>query len=312
MMDDPGKLLALSAALCWTISTVAFTNAGKRIGSLPVNVIRMVLAIALLTLFEGLTRGQWIPATAGPRAWLWLSLSGFIGFFVGDLFLFKAMTVIGSRLSSLVMSLAPPTAAVVGWLWIGETMELRSLIGMAVTISGVSWVVMEQQSDPNGVTTRPSLSGLLYALVGAMGQGVGVVMAKAAFTPLPGADAEGIPGVMEASLIRALAGTVGFIALISWWRRWPSIFRACRRARPMTITSIGAFAGPFLGVALLMQSIQTIPTGVAQTIVAIVPVLILPFVIVVERERVSGRAAVGALIAVAGVALLFYGNGAAN
>jgi len=115
-----------------------------------------------------------------------------------------------------------------------------------------------------------------------------------------------ITGALDASIIRALAGTTGFILLTFWLKRWGNAGRACLKPVPMIITATGAFAGPFLGVALLMVSIQTISTGVAQTIVALVPVLILPIVIFVEKERVSGRAAIGAVIAVAGVGLLFY------
>ena len=309
MIDDPGKLWALLSTLCWTVSTLAFTNAGRRIGSLPVNVIRMTLAVALFMMLEFAYQGQWLPLNLPPRVWFWLSLSGFVGFFGADLFMFKAMTLIGSRLPSLIVSLAIPTAAIVGWLWVDEALGPLSLVGMAVTITGVSWVVMEQQTDRNGVAIQTSLRGIIYAIIGAVGQGIGMVIAKVGITPLPGAEAAAAPNAFQISLIRALAGAIGFALLTCWLRRWPAVARACRQRRPLAITSLGAIAGPFLGVTLLMRSIQTIPTGMAQTIVSIVPVLILPFIVLIEKERVSWRAVLGALIAVGGVSLLIFGAG---
>ena len=78
--------------------------------------------------------------------------------------------------------------------------------------------------------------------------------------------------------------------------RQPSIARA---------VIAGAILGPFLGVWLSLIAVKYVEAGIAATIMATVPVLILPLVVLIYREKVSPRAVFGALVAVGGVAMLF-------
>ncbi|HAN95362.1 MAG TPA: EamA family transporter, partial [Firmicutes bacterium] len=100
-----GELAALTAALCWSLNSLAFEAAGRRVGSLAVNYLRIFVAFPLLTLTAWLTRGLALPLDAPPQAWLWLSISGLVGFVFGDIFLFRAFVEIGSRISLLIRSL---------------------------------------------------------------------------------------------------------------------------------------------------------------------------------------------------------------
>jgi drug/metabolite transporter (DMT)-like permease len=95
------------------------------------------------------------------------------------------------------------------------------------------------------------------------------------------------------------------VLLFAAIRAWPVLASAFRDRRALGTTAFGSFFGPFLGVSLSLTAVQFIPAGVAQTIMGIVPVLIIPFAILVRKERVSPRAIAGAVLAVAGVAILF-------
>jgi drug/metabolite transporter (DMT)-like permease len=178
-----GEILALTAAFCWAISSISFSKAGRRVGSLPVNIIRLATAMAFLAALNAVVRHKWVPTDAGVHNWVWLSLSGFVGFFLGDLFLFRAFVMIGPRLSTLLMTLAAPVAAITGRLWIDERIGWYSLVGMAVTITGVSWVVMERPMDKDGKVIHVAPLGVLYGALGATGQGVGLVLGKIGMRP---------------------------------------------------------------------------------------------------------------------------------
>lgn len=296
-----GNFLALGAALCWTASTLFFSEAGRRIGSLQVNVIRLVLALVFLSVYGRVARGLWIPIDFSRENWFWLSLSGFVGFFLGDLFLFRAMVLIGPRLSSLLMALAPPTAALTGWVCMNETLGLREILGMLITLFGVGWVVLERPVNSDGAPLRISPTGVVLAILGAAGQGVGLVMSKQGMLNC----SQGLDTAMAATQIRAITGLSAFLLLSFVLRRIGKLSIATRNLPALGLTTGGAIAGPFLGVAFLMRAIQIIPPGVAQTITATVPVLILPVLILVYKERISWRAALGAAIAVGGISLLF-------
>ena len=175
-----GQVAALATAFCWTVTAMAFESAGKRVGSLPVNLLRLLMAIVFLSLYSLVVRGRLFPTDASAHAWLWLSISGIIGFLLGDLFLFRAFVVIGSRISMLIMAAVPPMTAVLGWMIMGERLSLMSMVGMGLTMAGIIWVVLERgrgETDATGVSRggRP-LAGILMAFGGAFGQAVGLVL----------------------------------------------------------------------------------------------------------------------------------------
>lgn len=296
-METPllGEFAALGTACCWAATAMAFESAGRRIGSLPVNLIRLVIGFGFLSAFLWITRGRPFPTDASAHAWLVLGLSGLVGFAFGDLCLFRAFVLIGSRLSILIMSLVPPFAAILGWLVLGETLGSRELAGMALTVGGVAWVVRERVPHADGAR-RPPASGVLLALGGAIGQAGGLILSKIG---MAGYDA------FAANQIRVLAGIAAFTVMFTAFGVWPRVFAALRQPAPMSRTAVGAFFGPFLGVSLSLVAVAHAPAGVAATIMALSPVILLPATRLRRREPVSRRALLGALVAVAGTAVLF-------
>ncbi|MCF8327067.1 MAG: DMT family transporter, partial [Bacteroidales bacterium] len=139
-----GEIAGVATAVCWTATSMFFEAAGKRIGSLSVNLIRLFIAFALLGTVNWISRGLFLPMDASMHNLLWLALSGIIGFTIGDLLLFKAFVVVGARISMLVMALSPPIAAIGGWLILGETMDVTAILGMAITLTGIMMVVLNR------------------------------------------------------------------------------------------------------------------------------------------------------------------------
>jgi len=295
-----GEAAALGTAFCWTCSALCFTASAKRIGSLALNQIRLAQAFLFLMLFGWAWRGLALPSDASREQWLWLGLSGLAGFTFGDLCLFRAFVEVGPRISTLAMSLAPPIAALTGWLILGEVLNGWAWLGMGLTVAGIAWVALERPASAEEHDRRRLTRGLLLAFGGAVGQGVGAVLGKM--------------GAIEydpfaATQIRILAGMAGFAALFVALRWWPKVFEGLRHPSAMAYSALGAFFGPFLGVSLFMLSLKHVGTGITSTIAATVPVLIIPFVILVQKEKVSPRAICGAVLAVAGVSILFFGKG---
>jgi drug/metabolite transporter (DMT)-like permease len=296
-MDFPrvGEAAAFATALCWAVTALAFESAGRRVGSLPVNLIRLIAGWILLALFTSIRRGMPFPSDAPASAWLWLGISGLVGFSFGDLCLFRAFVLIGSRLSVLLMSLVPPMTAVIGWVVLGEALEPREWLGMAMTVGGVMWVVRERVPDAVEGSRHPSTWGVLLGIGGAVGQAVGLVLSKLGM---------GDYDAFASNQIRVLAGIVGFAAIFTASGLWRRFADALRHPPAMQRTLVGAVFGPFLGVSFSLVAVQHTMAGVAATIMAITPVVILPLSIWRRKERVSARAAFGALLAVAGTAVL--------
>ncbi|HOP04754.1 MAG TPA: DMT family transporter [Tenuifilaceae bacterium] len=305
-----GEFAALLTAFFWTITALAFESASKKVGSLSVNLIRLVIAFFLLGIFSWIVRGMFFPTDAAPHNWIWLSLSGLVGFVLGDLFLFRAYVVVGARISMLIMALAPPIAAIIGWFVMGEKLTLQQLAAMVVTFAGIALVILKREIDepelldgviaPKGnrkkVKFSYPISGILLAFGGAVGQGGGLVLSKFGM-----ADYD----VFAAVQIRVLTGVVGFAGLFLVLNRWKALGKALKNGKAMARLSVGAFFGPFLGVSFSLWAVKYTTTGVASAIMSIVPVLIIPPSIWILKEKFNPKEFIGAFIAIAGVVLFF-------
>ncbi len=290
-----GEFAALATAICWSVTSVVFTAAGRRIGALQVNLYRLPLAVLLLTLtYFGLVGGSEVPLSAV----FWLAVSGVVGLAIGDTFLFQAMVSIGARLSMLLLSLAPPMTAILAFLFLGERISLVGVLGIGITLAGVSWVVAERTPRTSGRRVRISGKGVLLGIFSALGQAVGLIFAKKGLVP------EMHP--LLATLVRMLSASLilwPLSLLIGRVKNPFALFRRDRTALRLVLT--GVVFGPFLGVTLSLLSVKYTDTGVAATIMSTVPVLMLPLVVFYEKEHVSWRAVLGAVITVIGIALLF-------
>lgn len=291
-----GEIAAFATAICWTITAVAFETAGKRVGSLSVNLIRLVMAFFLLSVFTFFTRGMFLPLDATKTVWFWLILSGLVGFVLGDLFLFQAYVEVGSRISMLIMSTVPPITALLGFIILGERISIMNLLGMMITISGIAMVILVKNTGENKVELSKPLRGLIYAFIGALGQALGLILSKFGM---------GNYSPFAATQIRIIAGIVGFIIVVTLKHGWGNLFSSIKDRKAMSVISIGATFGPFVGVSLSLLAIQHTTTGVASTIMSITPVLIIPAAILVFKESITRKELLGAFITVIGVSLLF-------
>jgi drug/metabolite transporter (DMT)-like permease len=290
-----GELSAFFTALLWSCGSIVFVAATRRLSSYQVNITRLILAaiylvilILLMQINLNLSRTQIVN----------LSISGVIGLTLGDTFLFKAFQEIGARLSMLIMSTAPAIAALLAYFILGETLSAIGILGILVTLFGVSIVVLDRNAK--GSEQAPvTMSGIVYASFGAVGQGVGLIFAKMAFH-----EAE-IDGFV-ATEIRILASLVFLIPIAVLTKRYMNPIRMFSKERKASwLVVLGSILGPFLGISFSLIAIKHTNVGVAATIMAITPILMLPLVRIVYKEKLNWRAIVGAFTAVAGVALLF-------
>ncbi|CAK7017738.1 DMT family transporter [Petrimonas sp.] len=286
-----GEIASILTAICWTLSALFFQRAGAKVGSLSVNIIRIFLGILFLGVTTFFTRGMFFPMDATPYNWFWLGLSGVVGFFLGDLFLFKSYTLIGSRTSQLIMSLAPMITAIIGWLFLSEILPVKSILGIIVSISGIMIAVAGKKLKLN-----IPLKGFLYALGGALGQAVGLVLSKKGM---------GDYDAIAATQIRAIFGFVCFFLLVTFLKRWRRVSLAVKDRTSMKSITLGAVFGPFVGVTLSLYAVQHTHTGIAATLMALVPIFIIVPSAIMFNEKITARQVIGAVISIAGASIFF-------
>lgn len=291
-----GEFAALLTAFFWTITSLSFESASHKIGSVAVNIIRLFIGFAFLSVFTLIRRGMFFPVDASYDNWLWLSLSGLIGFVFGDLFLFKSYTIIGSRFSMLIMTLVPPITALFGFVILGERLTMFHCLGMTLTFTGIAMAIFSRPSKGEKLSLKLSPRGILYAFGGAVGQALGLVLSKFGMKEYD---------PFAATQIRIIAGMVGYIMLVTVLARWVNVRNAFHNKAGMLLTGLGAFFGPFLGVSFSLLAVKYTSTGIASTIMALVPVFIIIPAIFLFKQKVTLIEILGAIVSVGGVALFF-------
>lgn len=286
-----GELASLAVAVCWTISALFFEKAGRKVGSLSVNIIRIFLAILFLGITLLFTRGTFFPMDATPYNWFWLGLSGVVGFFIGDLLLFQSYVIIGSRTSQLVMSLAPMLTAIIGWFFLSEILSLKSIVGIIVSVTGIIIAIAGKKLKLN-----IPFKGFLFALGGALGQALGLILSKKGI---------GNYDPLAATQIRAIFGFVSFLILMIYLKRMGRVVHTLQDFKSMKAITIGTIFGPFIGVALSLFAIQRTHTGVASALMALAPIIIILPSAIMFKEKITAQQVIGAFISMAGAAVFF-------
>jgi drug/metabolite transporter (DMT)-like permease len=297
-----GQTAALATSCVWTFSSILFTESVRKIGSLSLNAYRIVAAVGFLGVTHVILLGALLPAANSGQVF-WLGMSGIVGLGVGDFGLFAAFAIIGPRRSVLVMALSPIFASVGAFLMLGEIISPQAILGIATTIAGVTWVILEREhrSMEAPISRRFKIRGVLFALVGAIGQGIGLVFSKKGILLNPDTTLN----ALSATLIRMAFGALFVWISIIAAGRFLELRSALNRRQGMKYAVAAAFFGPFIGVTLSMVAVTFTQTGVAQTLMSLMPVFIIPVVWVLYKQRISWRGIIGAAIAVIGVAILF-------
>jgi drug/metabolite transporter (DMT)-like permease len=290
-----GELSALATAFCWSGSSIAFTAASERIGSLQLNINRMILGVfLLLTTILVLN----LDYAVSYYQLIFLVASGFLGFVIGDSFLFQAFRMIGARIGMLMMSLVPAISSVLAYFFLHEVINLWGIFGIVITMCGIGLVILQKNS---GALSKYKLSktGIFYGFMGALGQGAGMILAKFAFE-------EGHINGFVATFIRLTAAVIIFLPLAILARKYKNPVKVYKKdIKALTFTFTGTIFGPFFGVTCSLIAIANTKIGIASTIMATVPVIMLPLVRLIYREKLTWPSIVGAFIAVGGVAILF-------
>ena len=290
-----GEFAALVAAFFWGFGALLFEAAGTRIGAFQTNILRLLIGCILLSLTLYLQVGAFFPMHASQDNYFWLGLSGVVGLAIGDGALFYAIVILGPRLSTLLLSLAPPITTIAAWIFLGESLETLALIGIIVTISAIAWVVSEKHG--NEFIRGSKTVGVFLGIIAALGQGVGVILAKIGLTG--GIDS------LSATLIRMLPAAVLLWGIAAVSRKAVPTILALRDKVAAVIVILGSIVGPFVGVWLSIVAVKHTEAGIASTLLATVPVLLIPMEFFIHKRVPSLRGVLGALLAVAGVALIF-------
>lgn len=304
-----GEIISLGVAVSWTVTALFAEVASKRLGSLQLNVIRMVLSLVMLGGTLWWFTGSFMPLHADVSTWFWLSLSGFVGYLLGDYCLFNSYILIGSRFGQLFMTLAPPAAAVAAWIILEETLSIQALLGMVVTLTGISMSVLNKGTS-HKLSLKLPMKGVLFGIGAGIGQGVGLVLSKVGMNHYEASIPLGEDVVLDmlpfaSTFMRAVTGTIGFLLVMMIQKKLHTLAQSIGDGKGMGAAIGATITGPFIGVAFSLMAVQYTEAGIASTLMALTPILILWPSHFFFGQQVTFKEILGACISVLGASLFF-------
>ena len=307
-----GELISIGVAFSWTATALLSEFGSKRLGNLTLNVLRMGLALLFSLVLFGVVTGNPLPAGVPAEACGWMLLSGLVGYVIGDFCLFQCYILIGSRFGQLFMTLAPLSAALMAWITLGQQMKPMSIVAMLITLFGIGISVLGR-GNHHMVSLKLPLNGVLFAIGAAMCQGIGLVLSKIGMDHYDVA-AMAKAGVSEwlipfsANFYRCIAGIIGFTILLYFRDGIGHLRETMHDRKGLSVAIATTIFGPFVGVGFSLMAVQYTAAGIASTLMAMTPIIILLPSYWLFHEKITWKAVLGAFISVIGVSMFFFGG----
>ena len=300
-----GELISIGVAFSWTATALLSEFGSKRLGNLTLNVLRMGLALVFSLVMFGFVTGSPLPPGASAEAASWMLLSGVVGYVIGDFCLFQCYIIIGSRYGQPFMTLAPLAAALMAWVTLGQQMSAMSILAMLITLSGIGISVLGR-GEHHKVSLKLPLNGVLFAMGAAMCQGVGLVLSKIGMDHYEAtANMPEWLVPFSANFYRCVAGIIGFSLLMYFRDGMGPLRDAMHDKKGLSVATATTIFGPFIGVGFSLMAVQYTAAGIASTLMAMTPIIILLPSYWLFHQKITWRAVAGAVISVVGVSLFF-------
>lgn len=289
-----GQAAALMAAFLWTCSSMiwglinlpAFTlNACKN--CIGVTLIGIHLAVVSFGL-------GMVELSASWQAWGYLTLSSLIGIVLGDTMYFRSLQILGPRRAMVLACLSPFFAALLGLLFLNQTIGYLVAIGVALTMSGVMVVVMDRkakQEEP-GLMPGKLPAGIACGVLAAACQaGNALFSAKGMESCDP----------LEATAIRLFVAATATSLWILSRRKYRQGFMQTFKVEHLRYIVPATALGTWLGIWLSLVAFSKNDIAIAQTLLSTCPLFAIPVMWILHRHRVNRLAFFGTVVAILGI-----------
>ncbi len=293
-----GELSALGAAFCFALASTTFTLAGRKFGATVSMALSLQISLVFLLLMHHAMLGEPFPSSTSLERWTLLGASSLSGFVVSSVMLLRSFQYIGPRLAMLIGSITPIVAALLAWVFLGQGLSAIAVLGIVVVVAGIGWVVSDDARQDLQLKNANYSRGLALAVGSAIGQGASFALMS-----------EGVAGgfhAMSAGLIRTLVGLVILWLLIMARGKMRENLRLIwAEPRALLVLTFASLVGPVIGTTLVLLSLQHTSVGISSTLTGTTPILLIPIGYAVFADKITRRAVIGTIVAIAGVALLF-------
>lgn len=295
-----GELLAFGVSVCDAACCSLFNHVEKKAAVFSVNYIKLFFAAAAMAILRLVLTGTLTIPHLPAAAWIFLILSGLIGYVLGDMFYFASFHHIPYRLSMVIFCTHPIVSTLASHFLFHQSISPFQFFGILLTISGTLLALLCSGSSHSETYSEKRWLGILFAFLGMLGQGACVLLSSQALKLL-----DQLPGkTLLCSQIRQLAAIAGFTVLGLLRNDWPRLRADLKIPHAIPLLALGGLTGCAIGTTLLLQAIQYIPIGIASALASISPILAIPVSILFFKKRIGFSEILGICVTVTGIVLL--------
>lgn len=296
-----GELYAFGVAVSDATACACFNVAEKKISTFAVNFLKTVVALIGIVIIRFALTGKVELNGISPEAWICFSISGIMGFVIGDYFHFYSFLFLPYRVSMMVFNCGSIVTALAAWGLYGQALQLADWLGIGLISTGLCTVLLTRKNQSEEkAETKKMWKGILFAAMGMLGQAGGALFSNRGMHIIEGSAVN----ALDASLIRIMAGIIILMILMIIQKKKADVHGALKHSREVVLTGIGGISGCAVGTTLTLQSIRYIPVGISTAIASVSPVLILLATILFSREKIKFMEIIGTIICVAGIVAL--------
>jgi drug/metabolite transporter (DMT)-like permease len=285
-----GALCALGSAAMWAVNSLIVRTLDRALGSVAINAIRTTVGGLGLLAVLMLVRGPGAFAAVSPAGFALLAVSIILAIALGDTVFFESTRRIGLARGMTVAATYPGLAALLAAAFLDEPLTPRLGAGLLLTLGGVVLIVAGRGGP--ALEPRGWWIGVGAASLASVAWAVSTIFLKA---PLAEMD------VVTAQAIRLpIAGALLFAT--PWARGSLRELQGGDRSVLVRMAALSALTA--LSSVLFVAGVKHGGVAVATVLSSTAPLFAIPLGLLFLGERLRLLSLLGALVAVAGVAVL--------
>jgi drug/metabolite transporter (DMT)-like permease len=289
---DPtlGALCSLASALAWAVVSLLVRRLAGTLNSPTINALRTLGAGALLMTWVLVTEGVEGLLGIGLATFILLAVSIVLSGSLGDTIFFESARFLGLARAMTASMTYPMISAVLAAAFLAEPITPALVMGSLLTLGGLALIVGARPSEPD----RPGhlWLGLLASQGASIAWALGVIMLKVPLATMDSTTAQAVRLPLAALVLFATPWVWGSMGTV-------------REGGPALGGLLVLLAVLTAGSSLLfVVGVKHAGVGVSTVLSSTAPMFAIPFGTLFLGERITTSAALGALITVAGVAVL--------
>jgi len=292
-----GEIAALGAAICWTISAILYREALSKAKPISANTVRCVCTSLVLVVYLAVNGKVDILTSLPADAVSFACVSGIIGLGFGDTLYMVSLRLIGVARAVPITCIYPMFNLLWAIFLIGESVTFQVVLGAVAIVFGI-WLLSREKETGKAEKQKIVTKGIASALATAIMWSVSITLINIAVK-----ETRTLDQALAINTIRIIAIAVSLLASASLIDRSLSFLKMQRKTLIALIC--GGLVALGLGWFFLTFSFINAPESRTVPISSTTPFFSTLSGIIFLHEKVTAKTAMGSIVIVAGIFLIF-------